>query len=217
MIELIRRMQQDSMKKAIIFDLDNTIYGVPTIGDNLFAPLFQFIRESGAHDEDFEAIKKDIMRRPFQVVAAAHHFSEALTQKGMQLLSNLYYTGPIEYFQDYEATRNIALNKYLVTTGFAQLQQSKIDGMNISGDFKEIHIIDPATSAKTKRDVFADIIQRNGYTINDVLVVGDDLHSEIKAAQDLCIDVVVYDKYNLHPEDIALPKINNFKQLVAFL
>ena len=35
--------------------------------------------------------------------------------------------------------------------------------MNINGDFKEIHIIDPATSDKTKRDVFADIIERNDY------------------------------------------------------
>jgi len=205
------------MKKAIIFDLDNTIYGVPTIADELFAPLFQVIRESGEHGEDFEAIKKDIMRKPFQVVAANYGFSEALTMQGMEMLSNISYKGPIQYFSDYEATRNLSHDKYLVTTGFILLQQSKIEGMNINGDFKEIHIIDPATSDKTKRDVFADIIERNGYRIDEVLVVGDDLHSEIKAAQDLGIDAVVYDKYNLHSGDISLPKIDDFKQLEAFI
>lgn len=205
------------MKKAVIFDLDNTIYGVPTIGEELFAPLFQCIQESGEHDDNFEAIKKDIMRKPFQVVAATHHFSKALSEQGLNMLSNLTYKGPIQYFSDYETTRNITLEKYLVTTGFILLQQSKIDGMNISKDFKEIHIIDPATSARTKRDVFEDIIQRNGYHINEVLVVGDDLHSEIKAAQDLDIDAVVYDKYNLHPDEMALPKINDFGQLINFL
>ena len=205
------------MKKAIIFDLDNTIYGVPTIADALFAPLFQTIKESGEHDEDFEAIKMDIMRKPFQVVAANHGFSDALTKQGMEMLSNTSYKGPIQFFSDYEATRNLSQDKYLVTTGFILLQQSKIEGMNINGDFKEIHIIDPATSDKTKRDVFADIIERNDYRIDEVLVVGDDLHSEIKAAQDLGIDAVVYDKYNLHPEEITLPKIDNFKQLEAFI
>jgi putative hydrolase of the HAD superfamily len=205
------------MKKAIIFDLDNTVYGVPTIGEVLFADLFQAIKESGAYDEDFEAIKKDIMRKPFQVVAANYAFSEALTCQGMEMLSNISYEGPIQYFSDYEVTRNLPLEKYLVTTGFIQLQQSKINGMNINQDFKEIHIIDPASSDKTKRDVFADIVERNGYRIDEVLVVGDDLHSEIKAAQDLGIDAVVYDKYNLHPNNIGLPKINDFKQLEAFI
>lgn len=205
------------MKKAIIFDLDNTIYGVPTIADALFAPLFQAIKESGEHNKEFDAIRKDIMRKPFQIVADKYAFSEALTRQGMEMLSNISYKGPIQYFSDYEVTRDLSLDKYLVTTGFIQLQQSKIAGMNINQDFKEIHIIDPASSDKTKRDVFADIIERNGYGIEEVLVVGDDLHSEIKAAQDLGIDAVVYDKYNLHPDDIILPKIDDFKQLEAYI
>src|SRR3954470_20045107 len=107
-------MQYHTMKKAIIFDLDNTIYGVPTIGDALFAPLFQAIKESGEHDEDFEAIKKDIMRKPFQVVAANYGFNKALTTQGMEMLSNISYKGPIQYFSDYEATRNLSQEKYLV-------------------------------------------------------------------------------------------------------
>jgi len=175
------------------------------------------IKESGNHDDDFNAIKKDMLRKPFQWVAATHHFSEALTRQGMDLLSNACYKGPIHYFPDYEITRSITLEKHLVTTGFLRLQQSKIDGMNINGDFKEIHIIDPTTSDKTKKDVFAEIMQRNNYHMDEVLVVGDDLHSEIKAAQDLGIDALVYDKYNVHPEDIALPKINHFGQLATFI
>lgn len=205
------------MKKVLIFDLDNTIYGVPTIGNKLFAPLFQQIHATGKHDHEFEAIKRDIMRKPFQVVAATYHFSETLTQQGLDLLSGLYYTGLIQYFDDYELTRKLTLDKYLVTTGFQQLQQSKIDGMNIQQDFKETHIIDPATSAKTKKDIFEDIIARNNYLASDVLAIGDDLHSEIKAAQDLGIDAVVYDKYNLYPEVLALPKINHFGQLNKLL
>ena len=75
-------MQEHTMKKAIILDLDNTIYGVPTIGEGLFADLFRAIKESGEHDKDFEAIKKDIMRKPFQVVAANYAFSEDINPAG---------------------------------------------------------------------------------------------------------------------------------------
>ena len=41
---------------------------------NYLPHYFRVIKESGEHDEDFEAIKKDIMRKPFQVVAANYAF-----------------------------------------------------------------------------------------------------------------------------------------------
>jgi putative hydrolase of the HAD superfamily len=34
-------------KKAIIFDLDNTVYAVRTIGEELFASLFELITQDG--------------------------------------------------------------------------------------------------------------------------------------------------------------------------
>lgn len=205
------------MKEAIIFDLDNTIYGAPTIGNEIFAPILQWVRETGEHQSTYEAIREDILRKPFQIVAATHGFSTSLTQRGMDFLSGLYYKGPIVCFPDYVLTKEILLPKYLVTTGFQQLQQSKIDGLHISDDFKELHIIDPATTTYTKKDIFQEILARNHHATAEVLVVGDDLHSEIKAAQDLGIDVVVYDKYGWIPADVNLPVINHFSQLAAYL
>jgi putative hydrolase of the HAD superfamily len=48
-------------------------------------------------------------------------------------------------------------------------------------------------------------------------VIGDDLHSEIKAAQDLGIDTILYDKFNLPPDDNSLERINDFSALKYFL
>ncbi len=204
-------------KKAIIFDLDNTIYSVRSIGEILFADLFELIRQDGNHEQEFEEIRKDIMRRPFQWVAQRFGFSEALTGKGVSLLKEITYDGKIEPFADYVFTRNIKADKFLVTTGFLKLQQSKIAGMKIMNDFDEIHIIDPLSSSQTKKDVFAGIIQRHGYKTEEVLVIGDDLHSEIKAAQDLGIDVVLYDKLNVHTNVTSINKISDFKQLMPLL
>lgn len=204
-------------KKAIILDLDNTIYSVPSIGNELFASLFRLIEESGEHTTDIAAVKDEIMRKPFQVVAAQYQFNEELTRKGFELLLNVTYDGPIEPFSDYLFIKQLTCDKFLVTTGFIKLQQSKIKGMGIEQDFKEIHIVDPATSHKTKKDVFAEIIYRNEYQLAEVLVVGDDLHSEIKAAKELGIDTVLYDKFNQHEGTSSQHRITDFKELIEFL
>ncbi len=48
-------------KKAIILDLDNTIYPVSSIGEELFKDLFRLIEEYEVFNGDMETIKKDIM------------------------------------------------------------------------------------------------------------------------------------------------------------
>lgn len=204
-------------KKAIIFDLDNTIYAVRSIGNELFAPLFELILQEGDHTANMEKIKADIMRRPFQLVARDYQFSDKLTADGIALLKDITYQGKIEPFDDYWLTTKIQLDKFLVTTGFLKLQQSKIEGMKITNDFKAIHIVDPATSTLTKKDVFASIIQQHGYTKGDVLVVGDDLHSEIKAAAELGIEAILYDKLAIHDGETSFVKITDFGELVAWL
>jgi putative hydrolase of the HAD superfamily len=204
-------------KKAIIFDLDNTVYPVHSIGEDLFAPLFTLIKEDGNHAGDLDKIKDAIMRKPFQLVAREYDFSDELTAKGIALLKDIEYTGKIEPFEDYRFVKDLIADKYLVTTGFSKLQQSKVDGMKIRNDFKEIHIVDPSISDRTKKDVFTDIIERHGYDSSEVLVVGDDPHSEIKAAQDLGIDAILYDKSDLYEGLAAVSRIESFKELINFL
>ncbi|MBD0276628.1 MAG: HAD family hydrolase [Flavisolibacter sp.] len=200
-------------KKAIIYDLDNTIYYVHSIGERLFASLFKIIEESKIHQENMTSIRDAIMRKPFQMVARNYQFSEELTQKGINLLKELTYEDEIRPFNDYGHIKNVPAERFLVTTGFMKLQHSKIKGMGIEPDFREIHIVDPMTSEKTKKEVFADIMERYGYQPAEVLVVGDDPESEIKAAQELGIDTVLYDKNNLYPQARSTYRITDFKEL----
>ena len=204
-------------KKAIIFDLDNTVYSVHSIGNELFASLFELIIENGNHTENIDKIKDEIMRRPFQVVAKDYHLSDELILKGIALLKELAYRGKIEPYPDYQFAKDLPLDKFLVTTGFLKLQQSKVAGMKIGQDFKEIVIVDPSTSARTKKDVFAEIMKRHGYNKSELLVVGDDLHSEIRAAQELRIDAVLYDRHNFYCNATDVNSIQSFKELVKFI
>lgn len=201
-------------RKAIILDLDNTIYPVPSIGHKLFASLFQLIEDLHPQKDQMEEIRFEIMRKPFQQVAANFNFSDDLTRKGVEHLKNIRYEGEIRYFEDYPEILKMEVDRFLVTTGFRKMQDSKIDGMGIRKDFKEVHIVDPVSTSLTKKDIFRDILQRHNYSAGDVLVVGDDPASEIRAANELGIPTALYDKENFHPGNIATFRISNFSELV---
>lgn len=198
-------------KKAIIYDLDNTLYPVHAIGEKLFAPLFDLIIETGKHNEDIEAIKKETMRTPFRLVAKEFGLSEDLTAQAINLQENLGYDELIAPFEDYPEIKTINAERFLVTTGFQKMQRAKITQMGIENDFKEIHVVNPVLTSK--KEVFADILKRYNYKPEEVLVVGDDPNSEIQAAKDLGIDTVLYNKFGWHPLDSATYAISHFKEL----
>ncbi|AWH85336.1 HAD family hydrolase [Flavobacterium album] len=197
--------------KAIIYDLDNTIYPVSAIGDKLFAPVFDLIVESGEHDDDFDAIRKAIMKTPFRLVAKKYNFSDTLTEKGIAVQEDIVYHDSIDTFEDYPEIKSIPARRYLVTTGFSKMQHSKIKQMDIAGDFEEIHVVNPTKTSK--KEVFADILSRHSYRPAEVLVVGDDPESEIAAAKALGIPTVLYNKQESRSKEEADHTISHFKDL----
>ena len=204
-------------KSVLIFDLDNTIYPVSSIGDKLFKTLYAAIEKSGEYTGDFEDIKLEIQRTPFQKVANAFSFSDKLLEECMNIHINLTYDDQMQYFPDYEVVRKLPQIKYLVTSGFTQLQHSKIDNLCIRSDFKEIFILDLQQSTQTKKDIFQLIIKKYELPKEEILIIGDDIKSEIQAGKELGIDTVLYDrleKYEIadHPK-----RIEDFAQLESFL
>lgn len=203
--------------KAIIFDLDNTIYPVSQIGQKLFLSLFTLIEENGNHNIKLNEIKSEIMRKPFQAVVKDFSFSEILTQDCIKLLSNLTYNDRIHPFADYFFTKKIECLKFLVTTGFTKLQLSKIHCLEIKNDFHEIFIVDPEISSLTKKDYFKEIITRYKLNSEELLIIGDDLNSEIKAGKELGIKTILNDFRNHYQKLENQIVINSFSQLENFL
>lgn len=203
-------------KKALILDLDNTLYPVPSIGEELFRPFFEVLRQREDFEGELEEIKQDMMRIPFQKVAEKYRFSEQLRQKGNEILQDLTYDKRITPFEDYTELRKLPQQKFLVTTGYANLQQSKVEQLGIKGDFMEIHIVDPSTTNQTKKDVFESILRRYQYDVSEVLVVGDDPESELRAGSDLGLSTVLYAKDHAAHAGIT-PRISHFGQLHQLL
>jgi putative hydrolase of the HAD superfamily len=204
-------------KKAIILDLDNTIYPVSSIGDRLFKSLFSLIRESGKYSGDFEQIRFEIMRRPFQYIADEFSFSESLKADCFRLLANLTYDEKMQPFDGYETLLTIPCRRFLVTTGYTKLQYSKIQQLGIENDFEAIFVIDPDQSTLTKRDLFEKILAGYNFSADEVLVVGDDLNSEIFHAKALGIETVLYDYLSQFQELENQNVMLNHKDLHLYL
>ena len=207
------------MKRALIFDLDNTIYPVSSIADDLFSDLFILIDAKATHlsEADKEAARDQIKRRPYHLVAEEFSFGDELTRMGNDMIRNFSYDGPIHPFEDYHQLRTLPLTKYLVTTGFTNLQWSKVKKMGLEEDFEEIHIVDPEKSILTKKDVFADIMKRHGFTPEDLLVIGDDPLSEIKAAIELGIETFLYDPEERHRDAAVTYRSQQLADVVKYL
>jgi putative hydrolase of the HAD superfamily len=205
------------MKKALILDLDNTIYPVSSIADNLFAQLFAVLDEySGTinlgDDDRVARIKEEMTRRPFQYIAHKYDLDKDLNDKMVDTLRTMTYDLLMRPFDDYHHLKQIPLDKFLVTTGFVKLQMSKVIQLGIEQDFKEIIIVDPDASNKTKKDVFADIMQKYNYQPVDLLIIGDDPDSEIKAALALGIDTFLFDPSGVYPDAHTTHKSDSLKK-----
>jgi len=206
-------------KRAIILDLDNTIYSAHSIGDKLFRELYSLLE---INQSEFQGsltdIKKDINKKPFSVVAEKYNMSKYLYQDALELLKKLTYNDPMECFADYDAVKKINCDKFLVTSGFPNLQYSKIKQLGIEGDFKGISIVDTISTDNTKKDVFESIQLCHNYDLSELLVVGDDPDSEIAAALALGMDAVLYAKNPLSVEAVSgVSVINSFENLYCFL
>jgi len=210
------------MKKALILDLDNTIYPVSSISENLFGTLFDVLDQHAeiinADDADkVDKIKDEMTSRPFQHIADEHKLNGDVRDKMIGILRNMAYSQPMKPYDDYQHVRKILLDKFLVTTGFSKLQWSKVRMLGIEDDFKHIHIVDPDVNPQTKKDVFAEIMQTHNYAPADLLVIGDDPESEIKAAKALGIDTFLYDPANKHLQVQVTYRSNNLQDILKLI
>ena len=207
------------MIRAVIYDLDNTLYDVKSISAELFAGLFKLIDEQshGLDNTDIESAKEEITRRPFQKIADEYGFGDELKQRAVELLKGLTYNKPIKPFDDYEYIKNLDTDRFLVTTGFVNMQTSKVKMLGIGSRFKQVYIVDPETTDKTKRHIFLQILEKYGYGKEEVLVVGDDPESEIKEARAIGLKTVLYDRIGQYKTTDADYVISNHRDIQQLL
>lgn len=202
---------------AMIVDFDNTIISTPEIGYELFDPLFQLLAHENIQLNALPAFKEEVMRIPFQKLANKYQFPDEVVEKATALLRELTYDKPIATYPDYTDLMKIECDKFLVTTGFTKMQESKVDMSGVRRDFKRVFIVDPEKSNQEKIDVFKQIVRENNYAAERVVVIGDNPDSEIKAGEALGMITVLYNPGKVPHPPAARFTITNYNQLAGLL
>jgi putative hydrolase of the HAD superfamily len=91
-------------------------------------------------------------------------------------------------FGDESCIAELPTTNILVTMGYTEVQEKKIEAIGIAKYFQKVVVdeIDLPTR-KGKKAIFAELLQENGWDPGEVLAVGDNPASELLAAHELGI------------------------------
>ena len=205
------------MVRAALFDLDNCLAPADEAGEALFAPAFAAIRAANqGHlaDDELSAAFAEMWRHALDAVARKHRFTDEMLQAGWRAFRTIEVTQPLRGYPDLPQIAQLPLERFLVTTGFRRLQESKVAALGIAPLFAEIQVdaIDEAPR-RPKQERFADIASRYGWQPGQVLVVGDSAESELAAGNALGMPTVQTLRPGVPPAANARWRVGNFAEL----
>lgn len=180
--------------KAILFDLDNCLCDARAVGDDLFEPAFAAIRKANHGQVPEDRLRQafdECWYTSFDLVAKRYRFSDSMFRAGFDVFSKLEVKGPIEGYPDLEIVKDLAADKYLVTSGFRRLQESKVRALGIQDWFRRV-VIDAVDvpPQRGKKAIFEEILRESGHAPDEMIVVGDNPLSELAAGRQLGMQTV---------------------------
>jgi putative hydrolase of the HAD superfamily len=180
--------------QAIIFDLDNCLVPGDAIGGAAYEPAFDAIRRANdgrLSDAELAAAFADMWRHPLGDVARSHRFTPGMLAAGWQVFAHMEARAPLQGYADLGVLAELTVPRFLVTTGFRRLQESKIAALGLRDLFTEIRIdVVDEPDRRGKQQLFHEIRQAHGYVSRQMLVVGDNAESEIRAGNELGMTTV---------------------------
>lgn len=215
------RIEETHCMPAVIFDLDNCLMPASEVDAGLFAPAFEAIAAANDGSVAAEAMQKafaDIWLHAYDWVARQYCFTPAMFAAGWAEFARAEVTRPLKGYADLSGLETIPAERFLVTSGFRRLQESKIRALGISHLFKGIYIdaIDEP-DRKGKRAIFQDIVERNQYGLHEALVVGDNPASEIQAGNELGLGTIQILRPGISRSPKAKHHIESLLELPALL
>jgi FMN phosphatase YigB (HAD superfamily) len=195
--------------RAAVFDLDHTLFDPRTLPVTLFDSLAARVRAAAAgivSDAVLDAALADAWRMPFDRVAARHQLPDVATVAWQEAASIVEVTEPLTPYPDVRAgLEQLSLLRFLLTTGFRRLQESKLKQLGLAALFVTVYVdaLDPP-GPEGKRALLQRLIAEHGLTPPEVVVIGDRADDELAAAHTLGMVAVQV----LRPGVIASPEVS---------
>lgn len=201
------------MKKIFFFDLDNTIYFTEPNKESLMSGLYSRLDQEKLNlsPQEYDQAKQDMMRIPFPKVAEQNNFPKAVIKRLTSYLSEREINEPLIPSDDYRYIKALVGRKFIVTAGFPKQQLAKVKMLGIEKDFEEVRVVDITSS--NKKEVFAAMITDHKLDKSEILVIGDDADSEIKAGLELGLETFLLDPDHRFPDARSTFKGRDLKTL----
>lgn len=224
------------MYKYLLFDFDNTLVDFDSssyqalydVADRLQVEadedFFQTFRE--INHEMWSLFEKriltahDIKKNRFKKLA--EHYSKNVDAS---LLNRLFLRKLVEYTELIPGTKDLldalreSYNLVIITNGFREVQRPRIEKVGLTSYFSHIFVSDEIHVAKPDKAFFQYVHQHlKNCSKEELLVIGDNLNSDILGAQNFGIDSCYYNT-NQKNNDKIIPtyEINNLSELITIL
>lgn len=185
--------------KAIIFDLDDTLYDCSgTLVRSRRLKAARIIAEAvGCSEKEADELQRNLdeQKTPngdlYETIGRQYSLPVSFLEDIKKAFSEVSISG-IEPFAGVTDTlkdlKNRGLALFLVTVGEREEQEKKVRVLGLDGLFDEIIILDPGTfGSEAKKVGFREILDRHGLRPEEVLCAGDRMDHELKVASELGI------------------------------
>jgi HAD superfamily hydrolase (TIGR01549 family) len=178
-----------SSVRAIIFDLDNCLAAADEPGEELLDPVFAAVRAANdgvLSESELDAAFRDCWVHAFDFVAETHRFTPGMLAAGWEAFRRIEVRAPMHGYGDLTLLPSLGDARFLVTSGFRRLQESKVRALDIEAFFDAI-VVDAIDEPgrRGKERIFLELMRQFRLDPDEVLVVGDNAESELAAAQRL--------------------------------
>jgi len=182
--------------KAIIFDLDDTLYDQEQIRDTAREQSVKAMIEKGLNCSIEEACRKlkeitsrtHVIERYKELIRYFGCYGDAIAEVGRQKYNNADFDG-LEIYPEVTGVlgdlKRKGMRLILVTEGSLIQQNKKINALGIRSYFNKIYI-----SEGDKSEYFKDILKTNNFGVDEVLIIGDRIDKEISVGNKLGLKTV---------------------------
>lgn len=224
--------------KHLFFDLDHTLWDFETNARETLKDLYDLnnLKERGVHDFDLlfkhysyhndrlwdrytkGFIKQEELRwkRMWLTLLEFKIGEEALAkQMAAQFLERLpFKTKLFPYtIEILSYLKNKGYKLHLLTNGFDAVQQNKILSSKIADFFIEVITSERSNSLKPHKEIFEFALNTCGTTVDECIMIGDNLDADIQGAINAGIDTIFVNHTNIEPHIKATYIIHHLKEL----
>ncbi len=105
---------------------------------------------------------------------------------------------------------------HIITNGFEEIQQKKMQNSQIADFFETITTSEEAGVKKPHFDIFEKALQKSNALAENSIMIGDSYEADIEGAQNAGLHAVYFDYYGKF-ETVQVPQIQKLKELRMYL